>query len=325
LKELFLRNPDKLDAMVNYEALIIEANQQLTRENKEPLCAIYPTDAITIADSPLGYLNKGDATKEEAFLKLQAHLLTPDVQNTIKSMGRRTGLVGLDASDVDSNVFNPDWCIDVNRVISPVPIPDEPVIQQALSMYQGVLRKPSFTVFALDFSGSMEGEGVRDLKQSISSLLDPQQASRFLLQPSQDDITVLLPFNHAPATPIIVKGNDPAELEAAKNTINNLSPKGGTNIYRAAEAGLSIMKSMGVENYLPSIILLTDGRSDGNDAVLKAKLMKSYLGKDVPIFSITFGKAVKDQLEELANASSGRVFNGHKGLMKAFRAAKGYN
>ena len=52
LKELFLEGD--YDAMVNYECLMISANQELTARGEEPLYVVYPYDSLSIADSPLG-------------------------------------------------------------------------------------------------------------------------------------------------------------------------------------------------------------------------------------------------------------------------------
>ena len=38
-------------------------------------------------------------------------------------------------------------------------------------------RKPSFTVYALDFSGSMEGQGQQQLTKAMQTLLDQEEAS----------------------------------------------------------------------------------------------------------------------------------------------------
>ena len=45
------------------------------------------------------------------------------------------------------------------RVLSPIMLPSGEVIREALRLYQTAFRKPSLTVYVLDFSGSMEGEG----------------------------------------------------------------------------------------------------------------------------------------------------------------------
>jgi Ca-activated chloride channel family protein len=53
LKDLFLREYDDFDAMVNYESVVIETNQELVAQGREPLYAVYPVDGLAISDSPL--------------------------------------------------------------------------------------------------------------------------------------------------------------------------------------------------------------------------------------------------------------------------------
>jgi len=107
LKDLFLMGG--YDAMVNYECLIISANQELEARGEETLYAVYPYDGMSLADSPLGYVDNGDSEKEEAFLKLQEYLLSDEVQNQIQRTGRRTGYEGVSPENED--VFRADWGI----------------------------------------------------------------------------------------------------------------------------------------------------------------------------------------------------------------------
>lgn len=82
LKDMFVEGD--YDAMVNYECLMIQANKELEQQGKETLYVIYPYDGLSLADSPLGYVDNGDDEKEELFLKLQEYLLSGDVQNKIQ-------------------------------------------------------------------------------------------------------------------------------------------------------------------------------------------------------------------------------------------------
>lgn len=68
LKDMFLQGD--YDAMVNYECLVIQANRELEERGEEPLYVVYPYDGLSLADSPLGYVDKGDDGQEELFLKL---------------------------------------------------------------------------------------------------------------------------------------------------------------------------------------------------------------------------------------------------------------
>src|ERR1051326_589533 len=93
----------------------------------------------------------------------------------------------------DARVFNPDWGIDLNKTLAPIRMPSGAVIHEALELYQIAFRKPPCTFFVLDFSGSMRGKGEEQVKDAMRTLLTPAIASRYLLQPSPDDVTVVLP------------------------------------------------------------------------------------------------------------------------------------
>ncbi len=119
LKDMFLDGD--YDAMVNYECLIIDANRQMVEEGKEPLYVVYPYDGLSIADSPLGYVDHGDSEKEEAFLAVQEYLMSEQAQKKIEATGRRISANGV--SEENQNVFNSDWGIDTERILSPIQMP----------------------------------------------------------------------------------------------------------------------------------------------------------------------------------------------------------
>ncbi len=324
LRDLFLQQYDAFDGMVNNESAVIAANQQLTAQGRDPLYVVYPVDGLAIADWPLGYIDRGDATKAAFFTKLQDFLLSADVQKDLLAQGRRTGL-GLNPVGADPAVFNPDWGIDLNRVIQPITLPTPDVIREALVLYQTVLRKPSFTVFCLDFSGSMQGQGEKDLKSAMRILLDPDQAASYFLQPSTGDVTIVIPFNSDIITQWRVTGNDPAALRDLLARVTAQDATGGTNIYAPVIAALDSMEGTSMEDYAPAIILMTDGRSNHGDfASLQARLEQASPGP-VPVYGILFGDASEDQLTEITQATSGRIFDGRTDLIGAMREAKGYN
>jgi Ca-activated chloride channel homolog len=324
LRDLFLKEYDSYDGMVNNESAVISANHQLVAEGKDPLYAIYPVDGLAIADWPLGFVNHGDTAKAELFAKLQAYLLSDDVQKEILGLGRRTGL-GLNPVVADPKVFNPDWGIDVTRVIQPITLPPADVIYEALTLYQTALRKPSITIYCLDFSGSMKDNGEDDLKSAMGILLDPNQASRYLLQPSPGDITVVIPFDSDVMSQWETEGNDPAALRRLLAKVTAQQTGGNTNIYAPVIAGLGAMENIDLENYSPAIILMTDGKSNhGSFSDLQARLSQEEPGA-IPVYAILFGDASEDQLREITDATSGSIFDGRKDLVGALRKAKGYN
>jgi Ca-activated chloride channel family protein len=325
LKDLFLERYADFDAMVNYEALIIEANRELVAGGREPLYAIYPVDGLAIADSPFAYVNHGNAEHEALFNQLQQYLLSPEVQHEILGLGRRVGLIGIEPDEVDTAVFNPDWGIDVTRVIAPIRIPEAEVVREALVLYQTALRKPSFTVFCLDFSGSMEGRGEEDLTRAMATLLDQEQARTYLLQTAPDDVTIIIPFNQAPIAEWKVVGNDPSALTKLLGQVTDLRAGGDTNIYDPVAGAFAAMEREGIGDRFPAVILMTDGNSNhGSFATLQNR--RGTVGLDnVPVYAILFGDASESQLQEITDASSGRIFDGNRNLVEAFRSARGYN
>lgn len=324
LKTLMVEKYADFDAIFADEAAIIEMNLELVRSGKEPLQAIYPYDGTTIADYPLGYVDRGDKGKEETFRRLQSHLLSEPVQTRILELGRRAGLIGIDPASTGNapRSFNPEWGIDVSRNLTPIRFPKPDVIFDALSLYQTGLRKGSLTVYALDFSGSMAGDGEKQLKDAMRSLLDQEQARRALLQASPDDITIVLTFSGAILTEWKVKGNDPSQLLELNNKIATLKPQGETNIYDPVVAANALIVLEGqAGDRFPSIILMTDGESNRGSF---QDVTKRSLNK-VPVYGILFGSASQTQLDDIARYTSGRVFDGRKNLVDAFRVAKGYN
>lgn len=330
LKDSLVANPTAYDAMFNYEAIVLEANAELTARGQEPLYLIYPANGLAIADSPLGYVNKGEADKEAAFVALQDHLLSAEVQAALIAIGRRTGLIGLTPEDAPRDVWNPDWGVDLTRAIAPIPTPSSEVIGEALRLYQTDLRKPSLTIWVLDVSGSMDGTPLTQLKQAMGLLLDPDAAAVNLLQPSSRDITLILPFNHGTGSIFEVEGADPDDLADALNRVNRLEAGGGTDLYRALTAAMDELdryyQNGTLFDYLPAIVAMTDGASEveNRPAFLRYLTQLAY-GRDVPIHAIAFGAADEAQLRELNEATIGRLFKAGDDLAGALRSAKGYN
>lgn len=318
LKDMFLEGG--YDAMVNYECLIIQANEELESRGEETLYVVYPYDGLTLADSPLGYVDNGDDDKEAAFLELQEYLLSEDVQNEIQRTGRRTGYTGI--SDENRDVFRTDWGVQPDRVLSTMRMPSTDVLFQALNLYQTDFKKPSLSIYCLDYSGSMSGKGNEQLVAAMEQLLIQENAEKNFLQASKDEVNVLIFFDDQVLAEYTAVGSG-TELEALYDRVESQDTGSGTDMYVAAAEALQVLSHYDLSQYTPAVILMTDGMSGGSfDA-----FMEQYqeLGEDVPVFSIMFGDADSEQLEELAAATNARVFDGREDLIDAFRKVKGYN
>lgn len=319
LKDMFLEGD--YDAMVNYECLIIDANQKLEEEGKEPLYVVYPYDGLSIADSPLGYVDHGDAEKEEAFLAVQEYLLSDKTQAEIEATGRRINAGGVSKENQD--VFNSDWGIDTERILSPIQMPEAAVLTEALNIYQTSFKKPSLNIYCLDFSGSMSGTGEEQLKEAMAQILLQENARKNFLQANAGEVNEVVFFDDTILDVQAAADDSDEALAELNQKVADFQIAGGTDIYRAAAEALEIASGYDLTNYTPAIILMTDGRSNYNYSNFE-EVWNRY-EEDIPIFSITFGDADPGQLEELAKISGGRVFDGTKDLTAAFRSVKGYN
>ena len=321
LKDMFLEG--NFDAMVNYEALIIDANHKLQQQGKEPLYVVYPYDGLSLADSPLGYVEHGDKEKEEAFLAVQKYLLSEEVQKEIEKTGRRIDTSGV--SEENKEVFSSEWGIDTTKVLSPISMPSEKVLRKALNLYQTNFRKPSLNVYCLDYSGSMKGKGNAQLVDAMNQILIQENAEKYLLQAEKNEVNIVITFNQGVKNVYVADSAKEEDLEKLYKAVEKEQVKGGTDIYTAIERGMKmIADSYNIEDYTPAIILMSDGESDiGNEDHFLSTYQMLNLG--VPVFSIMFGEAKEDQLEKLAKLTNARVFDGRENLIAAFKNVKGYN
>jgi Ca-activated chloride channel family protein len=322
LADLYVKSAQdgtQYDAMWNYEATLKETNDKLKPLGKELLYAIYPADGVAVGDSPLGFLERGRGGEyQQFFTDLLAYLQTEAAAKRIAATGRRIPL----ASNIAASP-EPDWNFDPARLVTAIRMPEPAVIRQALDLYQTALRKPSLTALCLDYSGSMEGDGETQLEQAMQFVLTPEKASSVLVQWSTQDKILVYPFDSSVRESFSGTGS-PADQQTLLTQIEAESAGGGTDMYSCAQQALTdIEAATDLGNYLPAIVIMTDGRTDGNsDALLDQ--WRSVTPR-IPMFGITFGDADAGQLKSLAEATSARVFDGKADLAGAFRAARGYN
>ncbi|MDR0198093.1 MAG: VWA domain-containing protein [Oscillospiraceae bacterium] len=325
LKELVVNagSFDGLDAMVNYESLIIAANQELTALGKEPLYVIYPYDGMSYADSPLCYIDRGDEKKEEMFLQLQEFLLSDKTQKKLNDLGRRTGVV-LTVDNPNLSVWNEDWGVKPDKTLSFITLPSKDVIIEALNLYQTALRKPSATVYCLDFSGSMSGDGNSQMLSALSIIFDQQAAATHMLQNSASDYTAVIAFSDVIIDVKEVYGNNQDDMRELYNWVRAISPEGGTDIYSPAVLGVEMLGELD-NSYMKAVVLLTDGESNiGMSDVEFERIIRSS-ETATPVFSIMFGEASDNQLGKISTLTRSRTFDGRKDIISAFKQVRGYN
>ncbi len=323
---MVVANPDRFDAMVNYESLVIQADKALDKDGHDPLLTVYPSDGIAVSDSPFGYVDRGQKLKS-AFDSFSKALGSKDAKLEFERAGRRTGLGGTLAYATDSQVkqsFRAEWGVNTDAsALKTIPLPAATVIDSALNVYQTALRKPSWTIWVVDYSGSMSGEGKNGVVKGLNAALDPDQAKKSYIEPASGDVNIFIPFETEAHRPVKATGTSTSDL---LHEADATDASGGTDIYEGLLSALDELPSESeASQYTTAIVLMTDGRSNSDHQDEFESAYKSR-GRDLPIFSIMFGDADPSQLKSLATLSNAKVFDGRSGdLAAVFRQVKGFN
>ena len=167
----------------------------------------------------------------------------------------------------------------------------------------------------------MYGDGLKELKEAMTYILDYETASIDNLQFSDKDKITVITFSSDVEDIYPTKLG--SETKEVIKQINELETVGATNIYAPSIEGLKILESES-DDYTKTIILMTDGASN-NGSFKELKKYYENTNKTVPIYSITFGDSSEKQLKEIANLTNGKIFDGKQGLKKAFKEVRSYN
>ena len=312
-------NSDDYEAVIASESSLININKKLKNSGKEELYLLYPVDGVAINDSTFAYIDN-KLGKSEDFKEIQNYLLSTESQEKLLEQGRRTWYGGTN-NNSNKEIFNPDWGIDTNKYLITTKYPSKKVMTKAIGIYIESLRKPTHVVFCLDYSGSMSGSGVRELRDAMEYILDYDQASKSQLQFSKKDKITVITFGSTVTN--IWNTDNGLETTNLISKINSLNPDGTTALYDAVIAGMDILAKE-TDDYTKTIIAMTDGAINvGTYSSLASKY--NSLKEKIPVYSITFGAARESELDKIANLTNAKVFNGKSGLLQAFKEVRGYN
>jgi Ca-activated chloride channel family protein len=321
LAESYVREQDRLDGMINYESVLLALNE--SRQLKEPLVLVYPREGIVMADYPLMLL---DSSKREAYDRLIDALRSPEFQQKLmQSTLRRPVVPGI---ALDRRIPDP--------LLVELPFPNTvEVIDSLLFSFLDEQRIPSHAFFLLDVSGSMEGEGLQDLQTAMNNLtgLDNSLTGRFSRFRAREKITVLT-FNHAVQSTGDFTIDDTAavgpDMQRIRRFIDGLAPGGDTAIYGTLmEAYRQVAEAQRLDpNRYYSIVLMSDGQNTAGPSLNQFKAAYSRLPEAVQgvrTFTVLFGDADRDAMQDIAEQTGGRLFDGtRESLEFIFKQIRGY-
>ncbi len=317
LAEAFAREPGAVDALVNYEAVILRLNEKLAEADR--LVLVYPRDGVISADYPLMLLNagrRGDYDRLVAQFKAATFQGEPLRQARLRpSSPEVQASPDLPAASVAELSFP-------NRL---------EVIDAVLSAYQSELRRPATSIFVLDVSGSMAGRRMAQMKEALKILsgADASAASQRYAAFQARERVVLIPFSTEVGQPTRVQfaaGNPQAGQAQVRAYAEQLSVIGGTAIYDALTLAQQLAREemrSDPERFV-SIVLLTDGANNaGRDfAAFEREQQGTPL---VRVFPIIFGEARSGEMQALAQLTGGRAFDARQtALALVFKEIRGY-
>ncbi|MEU6353866.1 VWA domain-containing protein [Streptomyces sp. NPDC047072] len=291
-----------VDALLNYESVL---------KGIPGLTVIRPRDGVITADYPVSSLTSTTARTREDVRRLTEALRTPAIQQLITDRTHRRPVVPS---------VPPAAGLDTTRRRE-LPFPGtRSVADGLLDSYENELRRPSRTVYVLDTSGSMEGDRLSRLKQSLTDLTgDFRDREEVTLMPFGSEVKDVRTHVVDPADP-------KAGLAAIRKDTADLSADGDTAIYTSLEKAYD---HLGTDrDTFTSIVLMTDGE---NTAGAKAKDFDAFYAaldgdrRRIPVFPILFGDSDRTELSHIADLTGGRLFDAQQGSLDgAFEEIRGY-
>jgi Ca-activated chloride channel family protein len=322
LADSYLQEQDRLDGLVNYEAVLLRLDER--PELHEPLALIYPQDGVISADYPLMLLQE---SKRDAYNRLVAALKSDTFQSTALAQAY------LRPSNPNAT-RSPKL---PNDAVAELAFPNRlQVIDAVLLAYQGELRRPSTSIYLLDVSGSMEGERIEQLRKALEVLTGAESTSvtsRFVRFQNRERV-VLLKFSSRPGQPVELTFEDPRTqtqmYEDVRGYASRLRADGGTAIYSSLLRAYDVAQAehdRDPERFV-SVVLLTDGENTAGTSYNEFRrtlLEAQRTGNVVRTFPILFGEASSSELEDVARLTGGRAFEGRQtNLAAVFKEIRGY-
>ena len=174
------------------------------------------------------------------------------------------------------------------------------------------LRKPLNLVMVIDRSGSMSGERIKKVKQSLQMLIE---------QLSPRDFVSIVSFNESATVDLCQCDN--SDMQAVSKAIDKICAGGSTNLHGGLMLGYKQAKKNFDKERSNRVILLTDGRANVGtiDPDEIAGDSKEFNKKGIELSAVGLGHSFNHQLlRQLALAGRGAVHfvDNPEGMQKVF-------
>ncbi|MEN9233902.1 MAG: extracellular solute-binding protein [Gloeomargarita sp. DG02_1_bins_92] len=261
-----------------YESAVVEANQKAT-PGQTRYVAIYPRATFTSNMRAILPTAPWVSDRErEAAQQVTEFLRSQPIQELATRLGLRPGVPGVPLG----SQFTPTNGVQPQPTFDSLRPPQPEVVAAMLRGWEQVAKKPSRVVLVVDDSGSMRGQKLAAVQQSLYSYINN-------LNP-QDELA-LIRFSSQVDDPIFIRG-DAAGKERGLTFINNLRAEGATLLYDAILVAQTWLRQNLRPGAINAVVVLTDGEDSGSRVrlpQLEQKLRQSGLNTDERISFFTIG------------------------------------
>jgi Ca-activated chloride channel family protein len=317
LADSFVREQDHLDALITYESQLLSLNG--SGRLRSPLEIVYPRDGMVLSDYPLLLLAPA---KRAMYDRVIDWLRSPAAQKKIMERTlRRPVDPTLPRSDhlredVGNALYFPD---------------DQRVIDRLLANYEASGRdQPARVIFLLDFSGSMRGRRIAELRATFAGLsgADDSSSGKFVRFSRGETLTVIRFGGHVLDEQSLTYG-DEQDLDRLRGLVAAADFDGGTAIWSALdEAYQQLTRTMLDQPGRPvSIVLMTDGRNNAGidlDTFIRRYQTRPATVRAVRTYAVRYGEADVQELDRAARVTHGRMVNAtSRSLLTAVKETRG--
>ena len=287
-----------------YEASVIAANTSL-QPGQPRYEAVYPK--ATFSSNMRVILPQApwvNADEKAAAEKVIAYLRSPAAQQIAANLGLRPGTPGVPLGAKFSAEFgvNPQATYDSYRP----PKPD--VTDAMLKSWVEVAKKPSLVVVVVDSSGSMQGNKLPAVQQTLQTYINN-------LGPKEQ--IALIDFDSDIRAPILIDGT-PQGRDRGIQFLSSLQAQGGTKLYDTVLYARNWLQQNLRKEAINAVLVLTDGEDSGSSIgldQLSGELQKSGFSSDqrIAFFTIGYGQEGEfdpEALKKIADLNGGYYSRG---------------
>ncbi len=287
-----------------YESSVIAANK--ARQPGQPLYeAVYPSATFTSnMRAILPTAPWVSAAEREAAEQIITYLQSTPAQEIATRLGLRPGLPGV---PLGAN-FSAEFGVTPQANYDSYRPPQPEIVEAMITTWENAAKKPSLVAVVIDSSGSMEGNKLPAVQNTLQSYINNL---------SPRDQIALIDFDDDIRDPVLVEGTPEGQSRGIA-FIAGLQADGGTRLYDATLYARNWLQDNLRADAINAVLILTDGVDSGEGVTLEqlaSELQSSGFDSDqrIAVFTIGYGRDGEfnpDALTQIAELNGGYYSKG---------------